>query len=184
MFLEFKNGSESAFQKIFEQHYRRILFFAERFLRDKLMAEDIVAGSFLKVWESRSKIKNAYALIAYLQVVTRNACIEQIRKERRQAASLREFGASQARTEDGIHTAIVRAELLENSWQVAQSLPPSIKRVFDLHFGEGLSVREIAIRLGVSVNTVKTQRRTAIQKIREIALRREWLLIIPFLQSL
>ena len=76
-----------------------------------------------------------------------------------------------------------RAELLENAWRLARTLPPSTRKVFDLYFGEGLSVLEIASKLGVSVNTVKTQRRNALQKIREIALRRQWLLIIPFCQS-
>ena len=75
------------------------------------------------------------------------------------------------------------SELLENSWRLARTLPPSTRRVFDLYFGEGLSIQEIAARLGVSVNTVKTQRRNALQRIREIALRKEWLLIIPFFRS-
>ena len=183
LFIQFKNGSEAAFQKIFDLHYRRILFFAERYLGDKTMAEDIAAESFLKVWENRRKIINSYAMIGYLQTVTRNACIDQLKKNNRKATAMRELGFSQDTAEDGIHTDMVRTELLENAWRLARTLPPSTRKVFDLYFGEGLSVQEIASKLGVSVNTVKTQRRNALQKIREIALRRQWLLIIPFCQS-
>jgi RNA polymerase sigma-70 factor (ECF subfamily) len=177
----FRNGSTDAFQQIFELHYRQILFFAERMLKDKMQAEDMVSDSFLKVWERRDKIANSHALIAYLQVVTRNACIDQIKKNKRQASALRELRISQPLSDEEINAELLRAELLNRSWQFAQILPASTKKVFDLHFGEGLSIREIAGQLGTSINTVKAQRRSALQKIKNLAMRKGWLFIIPLM---
>lgn len=49
---------------------------------------------------------------------------------------------------------------------VMDSLPPKCKEIFILGCVEGLSYKEVAEQLGVSVNTVKTQVKVAYKKIK------------------
>ena len=50
--------------------------------------------------------------------------------------------------------------------KVIDSLPPKCKDIFVLGCVEGYSYKEVATRLGVSVNTVKTQIKLAYKKVK------------------
>lgn len=175
---EFQDGNPEAFQKIFEMHYRKFVFFAVRLIKDRDQAEDIVSESFLKVWEGRAKIKDTNSLISYLKVTIRNGCINFLNTQRRHDISHREIAYMNGLPEEEIQTSYIRSELLDLTWKSAQELPPVTKKVFHLLFDEGLSMKEVAEKLGVSINTIKTQRLTALRYLKEIASRREWIIII------
>ena len=57
-------------------------------------------------------------------------------------------------------------ELYERLQIVMDSLPPKCKEIFILGCVEGLSYKDVAEQLGVSVNTVKTQVKVAYKKIK------------------
>ena len=57
-------------------------------------------------------------------------------------------------------------ELYSRLQVVMDSLPPKCKEIFILGCVEGLSYKEVAEQLGVSVNTVKTQVKVAYKKIK------------------
>jgi RNA polymerase sigma-70 factor (family 1) len=178
---EFQDGSPDAFQQIFELHYRKFVFFAIRLIKDHHQAEDIVSESFLKVWEGRTKIKDTGKLISYLKVTIRNGCINYLNSQRRHDISHKEIAYMNGIPEEEIQTAYIRGELLDLTWKTAQELPPVTKKVFHLLFDEGLSMKEVAEKLDVSINTIKTQRLTALRYLKEIASRNEWIIIICFL---
>jgi RNA polymerase sigma-19 factor, ECF subfamily len=178
---DFKNGSPDAFQKIFELHYRKFVYFAGHIIKDRDQAEDIVSESFLKVWERREKINDVRALINYLQVTVRNGCINYLNSKRRHDISHLEISYLNGISEEEIQTAYIRSELLELSWTAAEALPPATKKVFQLLFDEGLSMKEAAEKLGVSINTIKTQRLSALRYLKEIASRNNWILFIVLL---
>ncbi len=159
-------------------HYRKFVFFAVRLIKDRDQAEDIVSESFLKVWEGRAKIKDTNSLISYLKVTIRNGCINFLNTQRRHDISHREIAYMNGLPEEEIQTSYIRSELLDLTWKSAQELPPVTKKVFHLLFDEGLSMKEVAEKLGVSINTIKTQRLTALRYLKEIASRREWIIII------
>lgn len=48
------------------------------------------------------------------------------------------------------------------------SLPPQQARTIDLHYLRGLSIGEVAEHLGVTINTVKTHNRLALQRLRDL----------------
>ena len=57
-------------------------------------------------------------------------------------------------------------ELYRRLQVVMDSLPPKCKEIFILGCVEGLSYKDVAEQLGVSVNTVKTQVKVAYKKIK------------------
>ena len=57
-------------------------------------------------------------------------------------------------------------ELYKRLQVVMDSLPPKCKEIFILGCVEGLSYKDVAEQLGVSVNTVKTQVKVAYKKIK------------------
>jgi hypothetical protein len=55
--LRAKKGDIFAFEKLFKVYYRNLCLFAEYYVREKSMAEEIVTGFFLKLWEKRKTIE-------------------------------------------------------------------------------------------------------------------------------
>ena len=70
-------------------------------------------------------------------------------------------------------------KILEES---IKELPGDYKRVLELIYFEGLKYREVAEKLDLSIETVKTQRRRAIGKLRKTLSEKQlftlWLLTI------
>jgi|TARA_B110000914_G_C15429204_1_gene430536 RNA polymerase sigma-70 factor (ECF subfamily) len=67
------------FNKILEEHQQRIYSLALYILRDKHEAEDITQDVFTRLWHNLAQV-NMVKVSAWLSAVTRNACIDKLRK--------------------------------------------------------------------------------------------------------
>ena len=63
---------------------------------------------------------------------------------------------------------IVRAEIYDMILKAVDELPTECGRVFRMAYLDGLENEEIAVRLGISINTVKSQKNKAKTQLREI----------------
>lgn len=172
------------FQLIYKKEHRRLLFFANKLVTDAHIAEDIVSDSFLKLWERNHLLINIKNIPAYLNMITRNACFDHLRRNRRRELSHLEMNLLNDRYEDVIHSTLVKSELLDLSWKSAMSLPPATFKIFKLLFGEGISVKQAAEKLNLSINTVKSHRQFIIKFLRSSTSRKEWVILFPVLFSL
>jgi RNA polymerase sigma-70 factor (ECF subfamily) len=66
-----------------------------------------------------------------------------------------------------IPTDLFREELKALTEDINLLAPPVCREVVELHFRDGLTFREIALRLGVSETTVYKHLRHALQQLRE-----------------
>lgn len=98
--------------------------------------------------------------LGWLKTFDRNRAIDEMRSITNKEKAMRlEWAHSFAMTmsrEDGIETRLDRQRLLECASRVAEGLPASRGRIFHLT-ALGWSPAEIASKVGVSVNTIKTQ---------------------------
>lgn len=69
------------FNKILEEHQQRIYSLALYILRDKHEAEDITQDVFTRLWNSFEQV-DIEKISAWLSAVTRNACIDKLRKRK------------------------------------------------------------------------------------------------------
>jgi len=140
------------FERLFLDYQSRVYAFALRFTRNRDDALDLTQDVFLKVFASleRNGIRNESA---WIYRITVNACIDWLRKRRREAAvcdiaicSLSGCGSEQE-----------ESEVRDLIAQALRSLSPLHRRVLLLRWIEGLSYKEIAQRLGCSVGTVMSR---------------------------
>ncbi len=61
---------------------------------------------------------------------------------------------------------MIEAEVLGEVYKALQKLPEGCRKVINLSYFEGLSNQEVADRLNVSINTVKTQKLRALKMLR------------------
>jgi RNA polymerase sigma-70 factor (ECF subfamily) len=73
---------EIPFRRLFEKHYDGLLKFALSYLHDKYLAENIVQESFIALWEKRNELAENSNIKAFLVVIVKNRCINQLETSR------------------------------------------------------------------------------------------------------
>jgi RNA polymerase sigma-70 factor (ECF subfamily) len=135
--------------------------FAERYLPDGSLAEDIVQETFIKFWQHGGRFGSLLQLKSFLYTVTRNGCLNLLRGREREEDK-RQQSAVFLTEEDGIDLEpmyeLVRLERLSQINEVVQQMPSKMREVFLLSFEKGLSINEIAAEMKISVKTVRNQK--------------------------
>jgi len=158
--------TNSNFEIVFETNFARLVNYANSFLNDSNLSEDLVQEVFLRLWEMRKELQIQNSLKEYLFRSVRNKCINTIRNQKlieiyqneySQKSGEEQFFSFQNNTDENI-------KLL---YRAIEHLTPKRKQI--LHYGLfGLKNQEIAEIMGVSVNTLKTQKSHAYRKLRTI----------------
>lgn len=73
-----RRGDESAFRFIYDRHYESLCRFADLFLHDTALAEEIVDDAIFYLWEHRAEVEIVYSLRAYLMKSVRNRCLNEL----------------------------------------------------------------------------------------------------------
>lgn len=167
-FSEWHDGKGAAIQRLFDYYYQPLCKYAYRIVEDRCLVEDIVAESFDKIWRLRNRFDDLNSLLAYLYTITKNASLDQVAflKKRRTVHQQVAYLADQH--EEVIQSKMIRRELLAAILDESESLPPRIKEVFALIYLDGMSPPHAAAKLGVSLNTVKTQQAAGLKKLRVV----------------
>lgn len=148
----------------FKLYYSPLCKYANSFVFDKDVCEDIVQEVFLKVWDKSPDINNSIS--SYLYRAVKNSCINQLKKTAKQTIIPIE------EVEDPIDTPyeINREENLDLVKRKVESaienLPPRCKEIFIMRRNMQMSYDEIADTLSISKKTIENQMNSAIKKLR------------------
>jgi len=155
-----------AFAEIYNRFYDPLVFFARKFLFDPLMAEDLVTELFLKFWQKQDQFNSPVAAKTFLYISTRNACINHNQKFRKQARAKVDLRVLADELEESVLHSITRSELLREVYSGVECLPLQCRKIILLSFLGGLSNKQIARHLQLSVHTVRNQKVRGIQLVR------------------
>ena len=73
---------EELFDSIYTSYFRLCVFYARQYLGDEELAKEIAQDTFLTVWERIDAIDLSHNVKAYLLTITRNKCLNLLRKRR------------------------------------------------------------------------------------------------------
>lgn len=166
-FFLFRQGKEEGFNHFFNSHYLALTYFAQGFLKNREAAEDVAEDSFIKLWERKEVMESASAIRAYLYTTVRNACIDQLRREKRKLVYLSEASHTEEREDPPVMNRIIEAETMNMIYTAMEALPAKCGEVFRLFYLEGKSLNEIAEELGIATTTVISQKKRALQLLRQ-----------------
>lgn len=161
-FQKIRKGDWQAFSACFNAYAEQLLLYAAGFVGNREDARDIVQDAFLYLWANRETIRTD-SLYGYLIRSVKNSCIDFKLHEKVKERYSREVIAMQNEAEE---ESVDMEQLYERLRVVVDALPPKCREIFVLGCVEGVGYKEIADRLGVSVNTVKTQIKVAYKKIK------------------
>ncbi|WP_113662359.1 RNA polymerase sigma factor [Pedobacter nanyangensis] len=159
-------GSEQAFALLYNQ-YRHLLFVhIYRKLQDEDEARDVVQEIFLNLWERRNSLQIKDSLSAYLYNAARYRIINRISKQLNASRYIDHFQAfvnsyaegTDHRVRERMLTALLEKEI--------EQLPTKMRQVFELSRKEGLSHKEIAERLNITEQSVRSHVKNALHILR------------------
>lgn len=151
-----KNGDMKAFDIIYKKYSRRLYGFVFRYIKQEADTEGIVQEVFIKIWQSRDKINIYSSFESFLFTIAHNATVNLLKKRATEQKYVEHVKSLQHVDEtyeltDEIHY----KELKQKFLGLLNELSPRQKEIFQLSREEGLSNKEIAEKLGISVQTVK-----------------------------
>ena len=160
------NNDHEAFEQLYERHWFYLYQSAFYLLRNSSASKDVVQDVFLWVWENRSSLQISNVK-AYLKAAVRFKVANFIRSGNiRESFFDKLSGASlHGQAPSGDEFAEVR-ELQQIIHDAILQLPERCQEIYRLSKEEGMSNREIAERLDVSIKTVEAQMTIALKRLR------------------
>lgn len=164
--LKAKVGSSEALQGIYEKYEEDLFSLAFNLLRDNGAAEDVVHDVFVSFTKSLHRFHLTGSLKSYLSTCTANLARDNIRRtQRRNTVELKETLSIVSESREPDQAAIFKEELQQLSDALAR-LPYPQRETIILHHQAGLSLRQIARMQKISLDTIKSRYRYALNKLR------------------
>lgn len=167
---ELREGNERAFEVLFKYEFENVVFFANQFVRNELVARDVAQESFIALWSSRERLSLDKPVLPYLYRIVRNRALNVLRDKLHKASVLEKAGmeCDMALLKDDVLESVVDAGRLERIIAEAwESLPGKIRESFILSRRDGLSYDEIAMKRGLDKKAVEYQISLALKHFRK-----------------
>lgn len=161
-----KNGSQTAFERFFKQHYSQLCGFAFGYVQNSDEAEDLVQNAFFTIWQKRENLSPNQSLKSYVYTAVKNACFNKLKSQKVRD----EYGQLAVANEEHSIDAqelLQEAELSERINAAINAMPTERQRIFLMSRNDGLKYKEIAEKLGKSIKTVENQMGKALKYMRE-----------------
>jgi len=175
-------NNQDDFGKLYAKYYTMLCVIAFEYTRNKVLAEDMVGEAFLVLWKNRETIVITTSIKNYLIKSVQNICLQHIRREQNKTKTNIDENATFTHiswSNDYPLGRLFEKELAGMIDTAIQSLPEQCRKIFLLSRDDELSYAQIAQTLHISENTVKTQIKTALSRLR-LALK-DYLISIFFL---
>lgn len=169
--LRIAQGDEQAFAELF-YHFGAIVHpIVLKLVKDPVLAEDVVAEVFMKLWLIRHKLPEIDNLAGYIYRLTTNSSINQLRRNKNEDKVLQQLYLDVPGGQNTVEHNFSAKELRANIRRIVLRLPPQRRRIYELSREQGLSRQEIAAIMEISEFTVRNQLHSALQQIQAALLK-------------
>ena len=164
-------GDAAAFNRLMEQHERRMYAVALRMCGNREDAQDCLQEAMLRVYRAIGGFKGQSSFSTWVYRITMNTCLDELRrKKNRQSTSLDsllDMGWSPSDDTNAPEKQAIRSELRRNLNRAIQELPEEMRSAVVLRDIQGFSYEEIAHMLEINVGTIKSRISRGREKLRE-----------------
>lgn len=168
----YMDGNESAFNVLVNRHrkeiYQRIYFI----IRDKMIAEDILQDTFIRIVRSirAGGYNEEGRFLPWAITVARNLCLDYKRRAKCPKflcddLFVPEFYSKQSTT---IKCRMSESQLQQQIENILNQLPESQREVIKYRHYEDMSFKEISMAMGTNVNTTMGRMRYGLQNLNRI----------------
>jgi RNA polymerase sigma-70 factor (ECF subfamily) len=151
--------------ELFENYFVKLHRFATGMVFDGEVANDIVQGAFIKLYEYAARLAPNTNLGGWLFVCVRNDALKHLRN--RKIEDKNKLLYVQTTMDSDALEWIDDSELIKKIHEAISELPERCRQVAELRFLKSKKYKEIALELNISEDTAKVQAHRAIIKIKE-----------------
>lgn len=171
-----KQGDETAFKFIFDNHYTLLCRFANQLLHDAALAEEIVDDAIFYLWEHREELSITNSIRSYLMQAVRNRSINVFNSAEHRFEQSFSSISPEENIEfldsvfiDDAHPMgmLLQQELEDTVMECIERLPKECRTVFKMSRFDQRKQEDIARELNISVNTVKYHIKNALAFLRQ-----------------
>ena len=166
-----QQGDITAFEELHKKYYIFLCLIAEHIVRNPSDAQEIVSDVFVNIWNIREKIDITTSIKAYLVKAVHNTSVNYLERYKISNKLTDSLSNSDykllAWDSDYPLGQLYEKEIMNILDQGISTLPDACREIFILSRNEDMKYRDIADKLGISVNTVKTQMKIALVHLRE-----------------
>jgi RNA polymerase sigma-70 factor (ECF subfamily) len=170
-----RKGDKKAFSQLVERLEDTVYRYAYKLCRDQQKAEETLQDTFVNMYRKLHQFDGRSRLSTWLYTIASNSCLMKHRQARSRGIvisldDLPVAGRKLLRATGQSHSpqeSLENRELRSALDRAIQGLPPSYRLVFVMRDLEGLSARETAEVLRISVEATKSRLRRARAALRE-----------------
>ena len=161
-----RDDNQAAFQQLYGLFFFRLYQFAYSYVQSKEIAEEVVNDVFLRLWQQRGTLHTIDNISVYLYVAVRNAACNALRKQKTGSLiPIEDLPPQHLQLSINPESQLINRELKARVQEAIAQLPERCKLIFKLVKEDGLSYKEVAAILDISVKTVDAQLYLALKKL-------------------
>ena len=159
-------GDELSFRAFFDFYWDHIYSVAFVFTKSEQLSEEIVQEVFVKVWLKRAQLAEVVDMESWLFIIARNHIFNVLQKKVKEDAFLKNLDGYFSIINCSPEDLLFKKEAEELVNNAVTKLPKQQQLIYSLSRIAGLSQEEIATKLNLSKNTVKSHMNKALNSIR------------------
>lgn len=148
-------GDRFAFRELYNRFHKKLYIIALSYLKHSEMAEDAVQDVFVNLWIKKETLNITISLKAFMATCLKNHVLNMIRSNKKKIANTFELTEQYHPVGDYTSDDIQMKEYIKIMDAGISCMPDQSKRVFEMKVFMGNSNSEVAVKLGISINTVK-----------------------------
>jgi len=162
-----KDGDKFAFEVLFYKYRNKVKGFAVKLVPTQVDPEEIVQEVFVKLWLKKEFINPDKDFQPYLFSIAKNLILDHLKSAvNRKLYFVGEHFQNDLLVDEGLDN-LLPEDAEEKLQKLIAEIPERRREIFRLSRFEGLSYKQIALRLNISENTVDSQIRNALAFLRK-----------------
>lgn len=161
------SGDENAFTTFYYHYDRPVYLFAYRILGSEELAEEMMQEVMLKIWMLGKELTKIENVESYLRIMSKNRCLNQLRKLRQQAAKNQPLDETLDPGINDTEETILLNDTKRVLEEAISNLPPQQREVYKLCQVQGMKYEEAAHKMNISVFTVQSYMKLALRSLRK-----------------
>lgn len=159
-------GEEWAFKKIFLKYYESLCNFCWRYTKSKAVSEDLVQEVFMDLWKLRDTLDTSKSIVVYLFQAAKNKALDYLDHKKVVWRYQEDY---RQENDHFVSPEIIKWEdeaFIKTVRKAIGNLPTRAQQAYVLHREDGLTYKEIAGVMDISVKTVESQISRALDILR------------------
>lgn len=171
----YNSGNEQAFDELYSRYSQKAYNFTMRMAGSRELANDVYQTVWLKIIDKKDdfvlKINRGhppFVFKSYFYTMLRNAVFDRKGYGKHEVQFEESDQSEYSESENSIESEVIAEANISTLLSAIEKLPVHLKETFLLLKESGMSLKEVAEIQGVSLETAKTRRRYAYNKIKPI----------------